>query len=404
MELEHIGDRIAKTRRRRGLSQRELAGLIRKSESWVSKIERGDRSVDRLSLLLEIAEALNVDVAALTGQPSLPDSSRHDMLGGVPAIRRVLNRFDRIPGVSSPLERAQLRPVAELRRDVVHIWRRWQAAQYSSLGDVLPGLILEAELATEQHTGDEQRAAFMALAETYHVTADMLMKFGEHDLAFIATERSLVAAERADDPVLRAVGVWHLGYVFHSSGRVHEAKAVTLAAAEALESLRTTGRPEYVALYGALMLKAAIGAARAEDRESAWDLVGQAESAARELANDRNDFWTMFGPTNVAIHGVGIAVELGEPGVALRRAAKVTHPGRVSVERQAHHLIDVARAYGQQYKDADAVRTLLSAERLAAEEVRYQVFAQELVRELRHREQRSRTPGLRGLAERVGVE
>jgi transcriptional regulator with XRE-family HTH domain len=143
MELESIGSRISRVRRRRGLSQRELAGLVGRSESWVSKVERGDRSVDRLSVLLDVARALNVDVTALTGQPSLPDSSRRDVGGGVPAIRRVLSRFDRIPGVASPLQHAELRPVTELRRDVVRIWRRWQAAEYSSLGDVLPGLLVE---------------------------------------------------------------------------------------------------------------------------------------------------------------------------------------------------------------------------------------------------------------------
>ncbi|MFG2110866.1 helix-turn-helix domain-containing protein [Micromonospora chersina] len=64
-----IGERIAAYRRRRGLSQAALAGLIGRSESWLSQVERSARSVDRLSVLLDIAKVLHVEVEALTGRP-----------------------------------------------------------------------------------------------------------------------------------------------------------------------------------------------------------------------------------------------------------------------------------------------------------------------------------------------
>jgi transcriptional regulator with XRE-family HTH domain len=47
-----VGERIAAYRRRRGLSQAALAGLVGRSESWLSQVERGVRSVDRLSVLV----------------------------------------------------------------------------------------------------------------------------------------------------------------------------------------------------------------------------------------------------------------------------------------------------------------------------------------------------------------
>ena len=50
-----IGDRIAIYRRRRGLTQLVLAGLIGRSESWLSQVERGIRPIDRLSVLIDIA-------------------------------------------------------------------------------------------------------------------------------------------------------------------------------------------------------------------------------------------------------------------------------------------------------------------------------------------------------------
>src|SRR5258708_36619079 len=64
-----LGARISTYRRRRGLSQAALAGLVGRSESWLSQVERGIRSVDRLSVLLDMAEILHVDVESLIGRP-----------------------------------------------------------------------------------------------------------------------------------------------------------------------------------------------------------------------------------------------------------------------------------------------------------------------------------------------
>ena len=57
-----VGELIAYYRRRRGLSQVKLAGLLGRSESWLSQVERGVRSIDRISVLTEVAGVLNVPV------------------------------------------------------------------------------------------------------------------------------------------------------------------------------------------------------------------------------------------------------------------------------------------------------------------------------------------------------
>ncbi|MGH8897960.1 MAG: hypothetical protein ACRDZ4_13305 [Egibacteraceae bacterium] len=49
----------------------------------------------------------------------------------------------------------------------------------------------------------------------------------------------------------------------------------------------------------------------------------KAEVAAERVGNDRNDFHTEFGPTNVALHAVAVAVELGNAGDALRHASQI---------------------------------------------------------------------------------
>ena len=61
------GARIARARRRRGLSQSVLAGLVGRSESWLSQVERGKQGVDSYAVLTRMAEVLRVEVEELTG-------------------------------------------------------------------------------------------------------------------------------------------------------------------------------------------------------------------------------------------------------------------------------------------------------------------------------------------------
>jgi hypothetical protein len=134
-------------------------------------------------------------------------------------------------------------------------------------------------------------------------------------------------------------------------------------------------------------------------------LLGEARATADRLGQDRNDFWTAFGPTNVALHEVSTAVELGDAGEVVRKG-EALDPSRFPpglLGRRAQVFIDLARGYTQQWKDAAAVNVLLEAERIAPEAVRYQVIVKEMLRELLRREHRASTPQLRPLAARVGI-
>ena len=91
-----------------------------------------------------------------------------------------------------------------------------------------------------------------------------------------------------------------------------------------------------------------------------------AEDAARRLDADRNDYHTEFGPTNVTLHAVSIAVELGDAGEAIRRATRID-ASKLSTERRSRFLLDVARAYAQRRKVLEAVGAIEEAEALAPE-------------------------------------
>jgi transcriptional regulator with XRE-family HTH domain len=63
-EYKHVGAALAAARDRAGLTQKQLARLLRKPQSFVSNYERGQRRIDVLELL-RIVEALKGDARAV---------------------------------------------------------------------------------------------------------------------------------------------------------------------------------------------------------------------------------------------------------------------------------------------------------------------------------------------------
>ena len=163
--------------------------------------------------------------------------------------------------------------------------------------------------------------------------------------------------------------------------------------------------PSAASLQGALLLTAAIGAARGDDHRENVQLLRLAHHLAESVGDDRNDYYTAFGPTNVALHATSSAVELGDPIDAIRQAEHVhvdRFPPHMAGRRSQLHL-DVAWAYGQQQNTPATVLSLIEAERVAPEVLHYNITARELLRDCLRREKRTALPGLRPLAQRAGI-
>lgn len=82
-----IGEHIAFYRRRRGQSQEVLAGLVGRTEDWLSRVENNHIEVDRLSVIRRLADALDVSVGDLVAEPTLLDWTADSGTRTVPALR-----------------------------------------------------------------------------------------------------------------------------------------------------------------------------------------------------------------------------------------------------------------------------------------------------------------------------
>jgi hypothetical protein len=149
-----------------------------------------------------------------------------------------------------------------------------------------------------------------------------LSKLGEADLSWIAAERAMHAADRSDDPLVLASAAPAGTHALLELGRFEDAVNLGRTASAWLRAHLDERDPEALSLYGMLHLRTAIAAARTQDRPTADELLGVAARAAERLGYDGNHWLTGFGPTNVELHRLSAALDLGDvanrPGHSVR--------------------------------------------------------------------------------------
>jgi hypothetical protein len=160
--------------------------------------------------------------------------------------------------------------------------------------------------------------------------------------------------------------------------------------------------PEAQSLYGVCQLVLAITAARDNDRAAAYQHLDLARQVAERVGDGRDDYGTVFGPVNVAVHAVSVAVDLGDAGHALDLARDIDYK-MLSPERQARHLIDLAAAHAMRRQIGEAIHDLLEAEKITPELIHGHHGARVVTRELLQLSGLRPRSELRDLAERFGV-
>lgn len=360
-----VGERIAFYRRRRALTQAVLAGLVGRSEDWLTKIERGERQARRLDVLPDLARALRVGIGDLLGQPTLVEAKQP---GGddIPAIRDSLMSPRRLSkalfGTTGPTQV----PSGQLALLAERGWDDFQRGDLGKLVSILPMLITGAQSLEDAPTADGSKATGWAVsARVHHLAATALAKVGEADLAWMAAERAMSAADRSENPLLLASAARAGTHALLAVGRYDDAMELGMAAASWLLA-RSQHEPEAMSLLGMLYLRSAIVAARHQDRATTSDLLRHASLVADRLGSDGNYWQTGFSPANVRLHSVSTAVELGDVATVLNQPRELP-AAHLPAERAAGYHIDLGRALTLVARDQDALDQILQAEQLAPE-------------------------------------
>ncbi|MFD3911187.1 multiprotein-bridging factor 1 family protein [Streptomyces sp. NPDC058603] len=397
------GDRIRLYRQRKGLSQTAFGGLIGRSEDWVSKVERGVIPVDKLSVLLEMSRVLDVrELSELTGRSiALTANGSHEH-ESVPAIRRALNTISSQLGADLP--GAPLAP-AELAQRVSDAWHSYEhdVDRYAVVGPQLPTLLAEAHYAARNADTNGESSVARSVISLHHLLQVFLRRVGEQTLSRVAADRALQLADQTGDPVLLGASAWNMAGILTSAGDVAESAALARSAME-VTTPGDDASPELLSVHGALHLAAAVATMRDGRPAAAWDLLHDADHVARRAGEDRNDWRTSFGPTNVAMHGVHLAGEEGDATEALRLADTVEDDNPVlPLERRTRYMVEVMNANRLKQDDYATLYMIGRIRKTSPEEVKFFPLVREAVRDLLKRERPSYRAELRDHAAHVGV-
>ncbi|WP_431977046.1 helix-turn-helix domain-containing protein [Micromonospora haikouensis] len=382
-----IGRRVARLQVRRRMTQQMLADRLGKSKSWVDKVERGVRALDRYTVIQDLAAVLRVDPVALLGRDALPSQAARAAAQGVDGLRAALDRYD--AALAGPQARQAAPPVGELDQRIRHAWLTYQHADYPQLLRVLPELLGETQHA---HSTQGDGAAEL-LVQAYRITSSVLVKLGVGDLGWLAADRAVAVA--AGNPLLVAAAAVPLGQALRALYRPRPALAVTIAAAHRIApEVRRAGLSPGLALHGTLLVQAALAAAGAGDERGSEELVDQAARIADETGEtgetggEHDRHWTGFGPTAVRMARVAAAVELGNGGEAVslhERVVGADHWRRLPAEHRAAYLLDAGRGHLRAGDPLAAGRALVDADRTAPAEVRLRPVARTLLTDLTRR-------------------
>lgn len=395
------GERVRILRERRGLTRKVLAGLVGRSEDWLKKVETGHRDLQNISMLVRVARALRVsNVAALTGDPvSVPTEDIGRMShASVPKVRSAMYTAS----FAGPVEDAGTPD--RLSGLVASAWKLWHSSthQRSEVGGILPGLLHDAHACVRAHSGDERRWAHVATAELYRLVQQYLAHICEPELYWLAVDRSRAHAEESDDPLSLASAAWSMAIGQRASGYADEAIGTDYAGMDLIRDFLDEG-PEYVGMYGALHLQAAVSAGYDGRGGEAGRFLDEAARIAERLPDGYNHPSSAFGMGNVQVHAVSVGVGLMTPGDALRAAENVGTGMITSRERRSRLFLDIAAGHVQQGEQAAAVHYLSRAYDTSPEAVRYVPAARGVARDLVATARGPLKADAVELAERVGV-
>jgi transcriptional regulator with XRE-family HTH domain len=389
-----IGRRLRMIRNARRKSLRVVSGLSGISKSRLSEIERGKSTLDSISEIVTLADALQISPSELMRLPvPAPANGQTDSAINAVFLALMAARRNRAEG--------QILPVEALRARVMRtVDAHNRGDRGGEVGAALPSLI--RDLHTSIAAGRDV-AELLELAVLLHANATVgwlrVVAQASIELREMAAGLAFQAAEQRGTPEARGLAVWGGLYVMVMAG------AADLARAE-LDSVSVPTRtPQGMQLAGTLALcRSFLAAVDSRPGEVDEPLEYAAELAAR--TGEINAYGLGFGPQDVGQWRMRALLELGDHELSVRVAEGLRPETHLLRSRQADYWVTYGLALAQlRGRQEDAVRAFHRAELISPHSVLRYALARDVIAELLGRVRRDSPAGraLRGIAYRAGL-
>lgn len=393
---ETPGDRLKMLRKRARMSQADLARMAGTTQAHISQYENSRRELDKVSVVNQLARALRVNPSEILGIPGFNDPASRGENAASDLVRQ-LRRLD------LPPQSERHRPLDELAAEIAPLVRLRGNARYVELGGRTAALLPELHTATQARDPRDRARAHRLLAHACKEAHSFAYGLGHSHVVELATFRARWNAERSDDPLLVALADYMAARDAWTTADWDDANLLIDRAIGIVERERSADPQAAASLTGALHLRAAITAARANDADAAYARLDEAETQAR-IAGGADPYLNWFSAGNVGMHWVAVAVELGDGVEAVRRADGLRLPKDLPPSRVAHHYMDAARGWIWANNVERSLASLERAYQVAPQLVSHNAIAQQTVRALVRAERQSTRERLRVMATRLHVE
>jgi transcriptional regulator with XRE-family HTH domain len=387
-----IGARVRSRRELRKWSIRFAASRAGISHPTWLRLEKGQTRADRY-LIADVAAALECAVTDLTGQPYVPADRKLETAHA--HVERVWQAMMALP-LTEPASVAAP-PLALIERDAALARELYNRCDYAGALSRFAGLLPAMHAASH---GPDRRLVLKLMVPVYGCAMGTLLNLGYPAHAWLAVERCTEAAQHLEDPVALAVAACNRGRVQAHSGAYGPARSVCERAADELDN--HLAEPAALETLGFLHLPMALHTIGLKDLPTAEDHLTEAAAVA-ERTGETESWDLAFGPSNVALWKMAAELDTHQPGKALETAQRV-QVGRLLPTRQVAFYLDMARGTADVRRYDDAVRMLMTAERIAPQHARSATPAREVARSLLTSGRPvANSTELRGLCERLGV-
>ncbi|MGW4290739.1 helix-turn-helix domain-containing protein [Streptomyces sp. NPDC004673] len=384
----NLGERLRETRKRRGLSQRELSERSGISLSLIRKLEQGKRNNTRLETARQLAHALKIPttrlITAHTETPADPDTENH----WAPVHAALTATPD--PSAAPPET-----PTYDGVRDALKAATPlFSTDDFDTLTTVLPPLLHDTETLTE--TDPRARPLRTRLLE---LTGWLMTQTRQFDAAELALERAL---DDATDHIQAAAIVNTQCWLLLRRGKLAQARELAVHWADEVKPRMSRATPSELSTWGWLLLRLSAAAIRDNRPGEAEDALRLAHSAAVVLGQEctpEGDFLRTFGPVTVALKRTENAMVTGQSDKVLTLASRIpAHSLKPTSNNRNRHLLDVANAHTQLRQYAEAMDTFQKIRASSPQWLPNQQYARDVLGRVLSR-RRTLTSEMRELAE-----
>lgn len=387
--VEHIGDRVRTVRKRRGLTQKELAVAADLSVSLVRKMEQGERRDVRMETAHQLARALDVPTTHLLTsapppwRPNVPADIWQPVVTALAAPSPQLPEEPTAAGVSGALAGGRALFATE---------------RYDDLGRMLPALLRDVRAL-------EGPAARRLLYQSLQLTVSFLGQVRQYEAAAEAAQQTLDAAT---DELAGGAAVVAQCQQLLRGGHLTEVAELASRWADDVEPRVSRATPEELAVWGGLQLRVGAAAVRDNRKPEAANALRLARIAAVGLGQEvitAPDYLRHFGPATVTHQRAEHAAIQQNPARVLQihKAVRTWKPARGGGKSgRCRHMLDVADAHLRLHDEEQCVQVLQDVWVDAPQWITAQRYAQDIMGRVVER-RRTLTPEMRELADALGT-